>query len=151
MQGPQTPARLAAVFNAMTDAGLSKSDIAKIAGVHRSQVSRWFTGETRPTYHTAMRLAAGITHDGHRELADEFVIAAGYGGPAALPPEPEPTPLEELLGSAEEAERIRAKIRARKGPQAERYIALIEEALSRPPEGADGSPGHGAQRDRRSG
>src|SRR5260221_6657069 len=97
-----------------------------------------------------MRLAAGITRDGHPELADEFVIAAGYGGPAALPPEPEPTPLEELLCSAQEAERIRGKIRARKGPQAERYIALIEEALSRAPEGADRPSRHGAHRDRRS-
>src|SRR5258708_38965105 len=123
MQGPQTPARLAAVFNAMTDAGLSKSDIAKIAGVHRSQVSRWFTGETRPTYDTAMRLAAGITHDGHPELADEFVIAAGYGGPAPLPPEPEPTPLGGPPGRAPEGQRIRAKSRARQGAQAERDIA----------------------------
>src|SRR5258708_34418422 len=122
MQGPQTPARLAAVFNAMTDAGLSKSDIAKIAGVHRSQVSRWFTGETRPTYDTAMRLAAGITHDGHPELADEFVIAAGYGGPAALPPKPEPAPLGGLLRSAAGAEGVRAKIPAPKGTAAEREI-----------------------------
>lgn len=118
--------------------------------MHRSQVSRWFTGETRPTYDTAMRLAAGITHDGHMELADEFVIAAGYGGPAARPPAP-PTPLEELLGSAEEAERLRRKIRARKGPQAERYIALIEEALSEPAEGAGGAPERGAPPSRRQG
>jgi transcriptional regulator with XRE-family HTH domain len=84
--------RLPAALAAIEDAGLSKSDIAKIAGVHRSQVSRWFSGEHRPGYDPAMRVAGYLRRE-HPRLADEFTAAAGYGGPAE--PEPEsPVPPE---------------------------------------------------------
>lgn len=147
MQGHQTPARLAAVFAAMTAAGLSKSDIARIAGVHRSQVSRWFTGETRPTYDTAMRLAAGI-RPVHPELADEFVSAAGYGGPGE--PAPGPTPLDDEIG-ADLAEKLRRRIRAQKGEHADWYISAVGNLLGRPPEDAGQSPERDARPGRREG
>lgn len=81
-------ARFTAVLAAMEDTGLSKSVIASIAGVHRSQVSRWFSGEHRPGYEAAMRVAGYLQHD-YPELAARFIAAAGYGGPA----EPDPDPI----------------------------------------------------------
>ena len=86
--------RLPAALAAIEDAGLSKSDIAKIASVHRSQVSRWFSGENRPGYDAAMRIAGYLRRD-NPQLAGEFTAAAGYGGPAE--PEPESPVPPDLL------------------------------------------------------
>jgi transcriptional regulator with XRE-family HTH domain len=83
--------RQAAAFAAVERTGLTKSDIAKIAGTHRSQVSRWASGEQRPSYERTMRLAAHL-RPRHPELAEELVAATGYGPveadpESAIPPE----------------------------------------------------------------
>src|SRR5215469_9063524 len=85
------PRRLADAFGAVSDTGLTRSDIARIAGVHRSQVSRWFRGEQRPGYDSAM-LIAGYLRQQHPDLADEFTAAAGYGGPVDPASRPDPVP-----------------------------------------------------------
>lgn len=79
-------ARQAAALTAVEATGLSKSDIAKIAGIHRSQASRWFSGDQRPSYDRVMRLANYLRRE-HPGLADELIAATGYGPPGA---EPEP-------------------------------------------------------------
>jgi transcriptional regulator with XRE-family HTH domain len=78
--------RQAVAFAAVEAAGLTKTDIGRIAGVHRSQVSRWVSGEQRPSYERTMRLAAHLRRE-HPALAEEVIAAAGYGG------EPDPEPL----------------------------------------------------------
>lgn len=90
------PARLAAIFIAAEKLGLAKSDIARIAGVHRSQVSRWASGEQRPSYDRAMRIAGYLERD-HEDMAREFVAAAGYGGP--IEPEEQPVISPALLAA----------------------------------------------------
>jgi transcriptional regulator with XRE-family HTH domain len=77
---------MAAAFAAVERTGLSKSDIGRIAGVHRSQVSRWVSGEQRPSYDRTMRLAGYLKRD-NPELADELVAATGYGGPVERGPD----------------------------------------------------------------
>lgn len=84
--------RQAAVFAAVERTGLTKSDIARIAGIHRSQVSRWVSGEQRPSYERTMRLAAYLRRAGHPDLAEQLIAAAGYGpveqGPdSTVPPD----------------------------------------------------------------
>lgn len=79
-------ARQAAVFAAVEATGLSKSDIGRIAGVHRSQVSRWVSGEQRPSYERTMRLAAHLKAR-HPGLAEELIEAAGYGEPVEQGPD----------------------------------------------------------------
>lgn len=83
--------RLAAVLAAVESAGLSKAGIARVAGVHRSQVSRWFSGEQRPGYDPAM-LLAGYLEKEDPDLAAQFTAAAGYGGP--VEPSDDPVPDE---------------------------------------------------------
>jgi transcriptional regulator with XRE-family HTH domain len=77
-------ARQAATFAAVEATGLSKTEIGRIAGVHRSQVSRWASGEQQPSYERTMRLA-GYLRNEHPALAEEVIAASGYG-----PPESEP-------------------------------------------------------------
>jgi transcriptional regulator with XRE-family HTH domain len=81
------PTRLAAVLAAAEQAGLTKSDVARIARVHRSQVSRWFNGYQRPGYDAAMRVA-GYLEKEQPALAAEFTAAAGYSGPVEPGPQP---------------------------------------------------------------
>lgn len=80
-------ARQAAAFTAAEATGLSKSDIARITGTHRSQVSRWTSGEQRPSYDRTMRLAAHLART-RPDVAEELVAAAGYGPPEPDPPVP---------------------------------------------------------------
>jgi transcriptional regulator with XRE-family HTH domain len=112
-------ARQAAAFAAAERTGLTKSDIARIAGVHRSQVSRWVSGEQRPSYDRAMRLAAYL-RQGHADLADELVAAAGYDGSAEQGPD-----------SAVPAE-VLAVIRKNYPPDQQREAIEMLERLSGP-------------------
>jgi transcriptional regulator with XRE-family HTH domain len=111
-------ARQAAAFAAVEATGLSKSDIGRIAGVHRSQVSRWASGEQQPSYERTMRLA-GYLRTEHPGLADELIAACGYGGE----PGPEPLVHPELAESLrkhvhEDAERIIAELERRRAAPA---------------------------------
>lgn len=115
------PARLATAFGAIEGAGLSKADISRIAGIHRSQVSRWFSGEQRPGYDAAMRIA-GYLKDEHPDLAAEFTTAAGYSGPVEPRPEsPIPPSLMDTIRRVFNPE------------EQEKAIAALEEALSPAP------------------
>lgn len=105
---------MAAVLAAAEDAGLTKAAIARISGVHRSQVSRWFSGEQRPGYDPAMRLA-GYLEKNHPELAPAFTAAAGYSGPVEPDPDVVPSRLREVLREElpeDEAARLEAIIEA---------------------------------------
>jgi transcriptional regulator with XRE-family HTH domain len=103
--------RQAVAFAAVEAAGLSKTDIGRIAGVHRSQVSRWVSGEQRPSYERTMRLAAHLRRD-RPDLADEIISATGYGG------DPPPDPLVDP--------EVAAILRRRYPEDAEEYIAELE-------------------------
>ena len=122
------PGRLSRVFRAIEETGLTRASIARIAGVHRSQVGRWFSGEQRPGYDTAMRIAGYLQRE-HPQLADEFTAAAGYGGPV----EPEAGPLV-----SEDLERfLRSEIRP--AWRADGALALLEAYLrGEPPPGTSG-------------
>jgi transcriptional regulator with XRE-family HTH domain len=112
--------RQAAAFAAVEAAGLSKTDIGRIAGVHRSQVSRWVSGEQRPSYERTMRLAAYLRRE-HPALAEEVITAAGYGGD----PDPEPLVDPELA----------AALRKHVPDDAEEIIAELERRRSDGPRG----------------
>jgi transcriptional regulator with XRE-family HTH domain len=98
--------------------GLSKSDIARIAGTHRSQVSRWVSGDQRPSYDRTMRLAAHLRR-GYPDLAEELIAATGYGPAGA---EPESSIHPEVL----------AVIRKRYSPEQQRKAIEMLEELGSP-------------------
>lgn len=124
--------RQAAAFAAAERTGLSKSEIARIAGVHRSQVSRWVSGEQQPSYERAMRLAAHLRRD-HPELAAELVAAAGYG-------EPEPQPESSIPAD------VLRVIRKNYDPDQQREIIEMLRELSGPPGGASSERSGGEPR-----
>jgi transcriptional regulator with XRE-family HTH domain len=109
--------RQAAAFAAAERTGLTKADIARIAGVHRSQVSRWVSGEQRPSYERTMRLAAHLRRE-HPELAGELVAAAGYG-PVEDGPEPSVPP------------DVLRVIRKNYAPERQREVIEMLEAIER--------------------
>lgn len=113
-------ARTSAALAAIEAAGFSRPDIAKITGAHRSQVGRWFSGEHRPGYDNAMRIAGAVRRE-HPHLADEFVAAAGFGGPV------EPAP-----GSPVPRDVLAAIRKTLEPDDQERAIAALEETLRGP-------------------
>lgn len=119
-------ARQANAFAAVERTGLSKSDIGRIAGVHRSQVSRWVSGEQRPSYERAMRLA-GHLRTAHPELAAELIAATGYGVPSD---QAETDVLAEEFGP-ERADRLRREF-ARRGEKGAEALRALLEVLSPP-------------------
>lgn len=126
------PARQAAVLAQAERAGLTKSAIARIAGVHRSQLSRWFRGEQRPGYDAAMRIIGWLQQE-QPQLADEFAAATGYGGP--VEPEPEPSIPPEVL----------ADIRRLYPPwKQDLAIEALEGLPTEPPGGEESGPGRSA-------
>lgn len=128
-------ARQAAAFAAVERTGLTKTDIGKIAGVHRSQVSRWVSGEQRPSYERTMRLADHLKRD-RPELAEELIAATGYG------------PVERGLDSTVPPD-VLALIRKRYNPDQQReIIAKLEELGGGAPGEASGrsDPGTSASR-----
>lgn len=123
--------RVAEAITAILDAGLTKSDIARLAGRDASQVSRWAVGSQRPGYETATQLAAGL-RPAHPELAEQLLVASGYAGPGGEPPVP-PLISPSLLAS----------IRREVSPEdQERVIEAIERTLA--PGGEPTEPGGAA-------
>lgn len=109
--GAWNPPRLAATISALKDAGYTRERIGTLAGIHKSQVSRWASGEQRPRYDAAMMLAGRLRAEQHPGLADEFIAAAGYSSE----PQPEPLVAPELAASLrryapEDADRIIAEL-----------------------------------------
>jgi transcriptional regulator with XRE-family HTH domain len=80
--GQWNPAEFGSVLEAIKDAtGMSQRDLAGLAGVHHSQVSRWKKGTHQPGYDKVVRLAAA-SRDKYPELGDltpALLKAAGYG------------------------------------------------------------------------
>lgn len=85
-----SPAELSRLIDQITaDTGMSQRALAKIAGVHHSQISRWKSGGHQPGYDRITRLATGITEA--RPEIDPAIIpalyrAAGYGAGFTTPP-----------------------------------------------------------------
>ncbi len=121
-------ARQAAVFAAVERTGLTKSDIGRIAGVHRSQVSRWVSGEQRPSYERTMRLAAHLRRGGHEDLAEQLIAAAGYG---PVERGPDSTIPDDVL----------AVIRKRYSPDQQKEIIDMLKELNGPPSEGRSSSG----------
>jgi transcriptional regulator with XRE-family HTH domain len=89
----------------MQDAGLSRQDVATLAGVNPSQVSRWIAGANRPNFDALQNLARAVTErnsslpEGERcpdlpGALDALITAAGYGG--GDPDQPAASPLSGL-------------------------------------------------------
>lgn len=78
---------------------MSQRDLAKLAGVHHAQVSRWKSGTHRPDYESMARLGAALRSE-HPELGDltaGLLAATGRGAPA---PTAEPGSTGESDGDA---------------------------------------------------
>ena len=130
--GGWNPGALSAALSAMQDEGLSQGDIAKLAGVNRSQVNRWARGEHRPAYDRALRLARA-TAARMPAVAARFMTAAGYtwDGRADPAPEREPPIPPDLL----------ALIRRRFPPDKQQEaIDALEDILLPPTESGEGDP-----------
>lgn len=141
--------RVAAALARLEDAGYSQSRTGRLAGVGQSTISRWGKGKVRPGYDAVRRLAVAVWRP-HPDVARELVEASGY--PWQEPSEqslPPPDPLADLLGSAADADEVRAKIRRRKGADADWYISALEDALRPPAEDAGDPPEHGTGQARR--
>lgn len=65
---------LAKIRDAM---GLNTAELGRLAGVSRSQASRWGRGAHQPAYARVRQLAAAVYGD-FPELAQELMTAAGY-------------------------------------------------------------------------
>jgi transcriptional regulator with XRE-family HTH domain len=76
---------------------LGMQDVARLAGISRSQASRWGHGKHQPAYASVRQLAIAVRRRGRRDLADMLMKSAGY---AALP-EGEPAPEPELIPADE--------------------------------------------------
>jgi hypothetical protein len=73
----------------VTDTGVA--GVGRMAGVSRSQASRWSHGKHQPAYASVRQLAFAVRRYGHRDLADKLMESAGY---AALPEGDEPATAE---------------------------------------------------------
>lgn len=64
----------------MQEAGLERQDIAQLAGINRSQVSRWISGANRPRFDALQSLATAVRlqHPDLDALVAEMIQAAGY-------------------------------------------------------------------------
>jgi len=114
--GSWNPRRLSAAIGALKGAGYTRERIGALAGVHKSQVSRWASGEQRPTYDTAARLAGRLRAE-QPGLADEVIAAAGYS------PDPQPEPLVDP--------EVAAILRRRHPDDADELIAELERREAR--------------------
>lgn len=141
MHGEWSPGELRAALAAIQDQGLGQGEIAKLAGVNRSQVNRWARGENRPTYDKALRLARriGVRHPG---LAAALMAASGYTWDGVTEPEPEP----EQAGISD---KLRGQIEAEAGDLAPEMIAAVERILAR--ERGEEGPSSGQGSTRRAG
>jgi transcriptional regulator with XRE-family HTH domain len=76
---------------------LSMQDVARLAGVSRTQASRWSHGKHQPAYASARQLAVAVQRRGRGDLGDRLMKSAGYG-PL---PEDKPAPEPELVAGDE--------------------------------------------------
>lgn len=67
---------------AMEAYGLSQREVADLAGVSHSQVSRWMSGAHRPDYENTRQLGAALAERG-RDLTIPLLFAAGYDASGA--------------------------------------------------------------------
>lgn len=75
----------ARTIKVLKDSGLTATDLASLAGVNRSQVSRWSSGAHRPGYDPLKRLSEGLLarRPDLRDAVAALVDAAAYPGIAA--------------------------------------------------------------------
>src|SRR6185312_6058238 len=72
------PDQFAGVLAKIRDAmSLSAADLARLAGVSRSQASRWGRGAHQPAYPNVRQLGIAVYRD-YPELAQELMASAGY-------------------------------------------------------------------------
>ena len=71
----------------LRDRGYSASDLASLAGISRSQMSRWTSGGHRPGYDALRSLTAALLEanptDEYRGIIADLCVAAGYPGIAS--------------------------------------------------------------------
>lgn len=73
-----SPERFAAAVASILDAmDMSAADLARMAGISRSQASRWARGAHQPAYPNVRQLGIAVYRK-HPELAQELMAAAGY-------------------------------------------------------------------------
>jgi len=103
----------------MDIAGLDMTGLARLGGVHRSQVSRWLGQKAQPDAGKLRAFRAGLCsrYPDLKPLADELWQAAGYGEKAA--------PARPLTAAAKDA------LRRDLGDDAERVIRYAEQIASR--------------------
>lgn len=77
---------------------LSMQDVARMAGVSRSQASRWSHGKHQPAYASVRRLAVAVRQRGRGVLADQLMKSAGYGALPEGEDSAPPGPLDDLKG-----------------------------------------------------
>ncbi|MGW4406583.1 helix-turn-helix domain-containing protein [Nonomuraea sp. NPDC004702] len=86
---PDWPAdRFKALIDRILDeTGLNKAQLAALVGINPSQVSRWYSGATRPRFETLTGLGAAL-RDRHPQLRlgpADLTAAAGYSTEDAIP------------------------------------------------------------------
>lgn len=77
-------AALSDALKRLKDLGHTFASLADLAGISRSQMSRWFSGGHRPGYDATRALATGLltAHptDEYRVIVHDLCAAAGYPG-----------------------------------------------------------------------
>lgn len=78
---------LAEALKRLRDRGYSASDLAALAGISRSQMSRWTSGGHRPGYDALRSLTTSLLEahpsDEYRSIIADLCAAAGYPGIAS--------------------------------------------------------------------
>ncbi len=76
---------LARAIKVLKDSGYGQADLASLASVSRSQVSRWASGAHRPGYDALRRLAEALlgARPDLRDVISSLCAAAGYPGIAS--------------------------------------------------------------------
>lgn len=71
------------LHRARDKAGLSYSDLARMAGLSRMQIYRWADGEQQPSYHPVAALGAALErhHPQAEVVCGDLLAAAGYTPP----------------------------------------------------------------------
>jgi transcriptional regulator with XRE-family HTH domain len=121
---------------------MTKAQLASRSGVSRATIDRWGKGASRPAQAASVNAVAdalGIRRERALRLAG--VIAAD---PAQVERSPPRDVIDEAFG--DKAGDFREAVRRIHGPDADRKLRLVEEALSRPPAADDAAPGTPAAR-----
>lgn len=72
------PETAATISKAISEAGLTQSEIAKKAGVTRGLISQYVTGRTRPSYEVAQKLSEAL------DLSFDALISCDREGGGAI-------------------------------------------------------------------